>query len=343
MSRRGPLRTKLVRCGLIVGLIMVSYYCNNYFARTGGNIPGNIDDQTIRKKLPRIPNILIAGTQKAGTSWLFYYLQQHEDICPPKPMGADYPDSSSKEVHFFDHDNRFSQGLEFYQRCWEHCQRNSSFIMDATPNYLLYPERIRQVYDEQGATADLKIILILREPTSRELAAYRMGMNHIISPNKHKDRPTAKTVIDNKGDILGFEDYINKKYHPKYWHLWRKWALRPGLSLYGPVLKRWFDAFNREQILVLVFDELQSNTTAFAERTRQFLGLSSSIPLQFPPAVNSNANKTVSSFPPPPCSEQTTVARLFEQSNSQLYDLLERYPGPEMEQRPFPKFEFRCK
>jgi hypothetical protein len=108
------------------------------------------------------------------------------------------------------------------------------------------------------------------------------------------------------------------------------------------MLKRWFRAFDRKQILVLAFDELKTNITAFSDRIRQFLGLSY-VPLEFPAAVNSNAKKNVSSFPLPPCPEQRRVANFFERSNAQLYELLELSPGPEMEQRPFPKFEFHCK
>ena len=37
------------------------------------------------------------------------------------------------------------------------------------------------------------------------------------------------------------------------------------------------------------------------------------------------------------------MQRLFEKHNEELYNLIEQYPGPSMEQHPFPKFNYRIK
>ena len=44
--------------------------------------------------------------------------------------------------------------------------------MDATPDYLTYPERIYETYSQANALPTLKVMLVIREPVSRELSLY---------------------------------------------------------------------------------------------------------------------------------------------------------------------------
>ena len=82
-----------------------------------------------------------------------------------------------KEVHFFDDDARYQQGPAFYSRKFQHCkaERGSNLVMDATPNTLLYPQRVYDTYSEVGgikALSKVKLIAILRDPISREKSLY---------------------------------------------------------------------------------------------------------------------------------------------------------------------------
>ena len=313
-------------CAVLV-LVALSLYMNDIavvWLRT---------NQAHTKTANRIPNILIAGAQKAGTSWTYHYLQPHEHICTPKFFGSTYPDSSLKEVHFFDHYKRYQKGLSFYQSRWTHC--HSRFLMDSTPNYMAHPERIRKVYDEQGTAAQLKIIFVLREPVSREISSYNFQRDLLV---QHKETAYERRDLLRFGtirrrrnsNVRTFEEYIQFRYH-------RLGLQAYELSLYGSLLERWFQLFDRKQILVLSFDELRTNATSFAQRVTQFLQIDT--PLALPTGQESNKSKK---WADPPCAAQKPLADVFEPWNEKLYDLLQQNPGPEMEQRPFPKFQNRC-
>ena len=53
-----------------------------------------------------LPNFLVIGTQKAGTTALYYYLLGHPDIYL----------SPQKEAKFFVIDERYADGLQHYER-----------------------------------------------------------------------------------------------------------------------------------------------------------------------------------------------------------------------------------
>jgi hypothetical protein len=273
----------------------------------------------------RIPNVLVAGSQKAGTSWIFHYLESNHEVCTPIPLGETYPDLSLKEVHFFDMNTRYKRGLSFYQSRWRHCGVKK-IILDSTPNYMLHPDRVRKTYDKQGTADDVKLIFVLREPVSREISSYNFQVDLILS------NITDSWLSDTRkpgGGVRNFEEYLARK------ERMGRGTVPFQFSLYGPHLKKWFDMFDRKQILVLSFDELRSNRTAFSERIRQFLMISDV--LELPGKDNQSTSAAV-----PSCELQKELAKRFESSNAELYALLEKHPGPEMEQRPFPKFESPC-
>jgi len=53
----------------------------------------------------RLPQCLIIGVRKGGTRALLEFLNLHPDV-----------QAERREVHFFDNDNRFRRGLEWYRR-----------------------------------------------------------------------------------------------------------------------------------------------------------------------------------------------------------------------------------
>ncbi|HXS47682.1 MAG TPA: sulfotransferase domain-containing protein, partial [Solirubrobacterales bacterium] len=100
-----------------------------------------------------LPDFLIIGAQKGGTTSLHAYLSEHRRVSP----------SSTKEVHFFDH--AYDRGLGWYRA---HFQRSAkaplSLSGEATPYYLfhpLVPARVAETLPES------RLIVILRDPVDR--------------------------------------------------------------------------------------------------------------------------------------------------------------------------------
>ena len=260
-----------------------------------------------------LPNILLAGVQKSASTSIANYLFD-AGVCRPRVFDSE-PAYYRKEVHFFNNPGRYEQGLQFYRRRFDDCS-HEKFVMDATPETFLYPERVHSTYSSArvGQTdfvANLKIIVTLREPVARELSWY----NHQIKQKK----------IQN----ISFEEYATD--------LSRSLSSTKNDGYYAHFLAKWFRLFPRKNILVLSYDEVKANPTKVLWRIRTFLGLSAAStdpnPLRQLNTQNSSAKVLL-----PSCDVQKTLADVFESENQKLYDLMDSTPGNFFEQQPFPKF-----
>lgn len=106
----------------------------------------------------RMPDFLIVGAQKAGTTTLHHYLSLHPDIHFPE----------KKEIHFFDKKNINSDNVFKYSKNFSQA-KSSQFCGEATPIYMYYPEALHNIHREIG---DLKIIIIVRQPVFRAYSHY---------------------------------------------------------------------------------------------------------------------------------------------------------------------------
>ena len=103
------------------------------------------------RKIRKLPDFIIIGTAKSGTTSLYNYLKQHPDIIGSKV----------KEIHFFD--SKFSKGINWYKMFFPLISTRK-LTFEATANYYTYtdiPERIRNM------NGNTKLIMIFREPLAR--------------------------------------------------------------------------------------------------------------------------------------------------------------------------------
>ena len=102
-----------------------------------------------------LPNFLICGASKSGTTTLQEVLCTHPDIFMPKKKRA-----NGREIHFFNNDKNFAKGIEWYEKQFEGWNGEKA-IGEKTPSYLCtpcVPERIHRFLP------DVKLIFILRHP-----------------------------------------------------------------------------------------------------------------------------------------------------------------------------------
>ena len=172
---------------------------------------------TTQTSLPHyLPNILLVGAQKAGTSavasWLF-----DNGICRSL---------NGKEVHFFDHKEKYKLGSDYYIKQFQHCNKGG-LSMDATPNTLIFPEKVYKTYNEvynassstpsHEQSQQLKIIVTLREPISRQLSRYNhMKLLYIKGSTKDWVKEVAYNIYNNSSNnnhtrqVMPFDTYVEK-------------------------------------------------------------------------------------------------------------------------------------
>jgi len=188
-----------------------------------------------------LPNFIIAGALKGGTTSLYYFLRQHPEVFM----------SSLKEPRYFAYepDNPLhadGAGLHFpvktlpeYAALFEAAVGGEKAIGEASPHYLISPvapARIKELLPE------VKLIFILRDPVKRANSvywhSYRLGQ---------EDRPIEQALTE--------EEY----------------AVQHGL--YYRYLRGWFDLFDPAQIKVILFDDFQRNALATFQDVCRFLGI----------------------------------------------------------------------
>mmetsp|Transcript_7232 Transcript_7232/g.21459 ORF Transcript_7232/g.21459 Transcript_7232/m.21459 type:complete len:399 (-) Transcript_7232:495-1691(-) len=289
----------------------------------------------------QLPNVLLVGAQKAGTTALASMLYQ-SGVCKPEVFGND-PAYYSKEVHFFDRPNRFRQGPSFYARRFRHCA-NSNLAMDATPAYFSFADRIRTTYDAVGnnQSEGLKILMIIREPIARELSVYNHKA-YMYGKNKHNNT-FANDIAWENGDILSFAEYAERTrghINPNGTCRSEKQRARPYsfqycFGLYASHLENWLKFFDSTNILVLAYDELLSDEEQIKRRVQMFLNFEKDV--QMGKIEKRNVKKSGNKIDLPSCSMQSKLVATYRASNEALYKLLRTKSEPEMEQRPFPRF-----
>jgi len=343
----------------IVAVLIVIIALNNILLQrtlmeSGGNqslpiILHEGEDGSDNVSTLRLPNVLLIGVQKGGSSALANSLFDH-GICRPRTFQGE-PYYWSKEVHLFDKKDRLQRGPAFYASRFEHCFSDAGSMgqlaMDATPNYLPYAEEVRRMYESVGGdqAESLKVIVSLREPVSRDLSLYNHKANEFREKSENFEFwrgvvDFKKSELLGRSELMSFSDYVAKKCLPSinatYGTCTYRGHVNQCLGLYEYFLKRWMRLFRHDQILVVAYDELVRDQAKVLWRLRTFLGLSD----QLGPdeVASSNTQSSEHKISSPPCGAQERLARAYKAANNNLYALLESKRGPSMEQRPFPKF-----
>jgi hypothetical protein len=100
------------------------------------------------------------GAQKAGTTWLYYVLREHEKILFP----------AGKEVHFWD--RHLAKGVEWYNALFQ--GNSDQWMGEITPAYAILPNKI--VAKIGHHFPDLRLIYIIRNPIQRAWSSAKMAL-----------------------------------------------------------------------------------------------------------------------------------------------------------------------
>mmetsp|Transcript_93493 Transcript_93493/g.140275 ORF Transcript_93493/g.140275 Transcript_93493/m.140275 type:complete len:461 (-) Transcript_93493:35-1417(-) len=273
-----------------------------------------------------LPNVLFVGAPQSGVMEVSEWLYSNTNVCPPKILEGDF-ESTNTAVGYWNRPNPMNLGLSWYAKRFKHCE-DAEIIMDATPHYFHVSGPIYQTYHQIGkhAPRHLKIVMILREPTEREYWEY------VKSP-----QPKLRT----------FESYLSDIVAPCYF------GEQPtvpnqfcniGASNYAKFVQQWFERFERKNILVLNFEELESSPKQALGRLEAFLGYTKmprgASTLMMPESSKSSSvGKTIQASNLPGCAAQHVLQTIFEDWNEDLYTLLKKHKGPKVEQQPFQEFE----
>lgn len=110
------------------------------------------------KTMGKLPDFIIMGEMKCGTTALYRYITEHPKVKPAR----------RKELAFFN--AHYDKGMEWYKSQFPDCE--NCMTGEAT-GYLKFPEVAPKVYD---TVPNVKLILILRNPVDRAYSHYHMHL-----------------------------------------------------------------------------------------------------------------------------------------------------------------------
>jgi hypothetical protein len=207
-----------------------------------------------------LPDFLIIGAMKCGTTSLYAYLGLHPSIVR----------AEEKELRYFD--LHYGRGPAWYraqfptERLLERTGRRlggRALTGEGCPDYLVHP---LAPYRVRGLLPDVRMIVLLREPVERAISHH----NHMVDVGiedlpfeeaieREPERLARDLARLDRFPLHRCEEFLNYSYLAR--------------GRYAEQLEVWFSAFHRDQFLIMDSESLFADTEATLARACEFLGL----------------------------------------------------------------------
>lgn len=255
-----------------------------------------------------LPDFIIIGTQRGGTTSLYNYLAEHHNF------GA----ASIKEVHFFD-TLRFQRGPGWYrahfplllQKYYFQSVQKQDFITgEASPYYLFHPHAPKRI---AKVLPQVKLIVMLRNPVDRAYSHYY----HEIEVGDEKLISFEEAIACEEERLKGeLEKMMMNENYESYNHRHFSYLAR---GIYVDQLQAWMKFFPAEQILIIKSEDFYAYPAAVLKQILAFLNLTV-LDSKEPKKEYKQYNGTK-----PPQMNADTRKRLieyFEPHNARLYEFV---------------------
>lgn len=199
-----------------------------------------------------LPNFLIVGAAKSGTSALYNYLREHPQVFMPNQKelryfsSIDHQENNGPDVYKFN----CVTSLEEYKQHFSEVNEEIA-IGEASPQYLYYPETASHI---NKILPNIKIIIILRNPVERAYSAYLHAL---------------RDWHENEKDFL-------KALHREDERIAAGWPMLfhyVHAGFYYHQLLHYFKLFPRSNIQVIIYDDFVKSPNKVIKDLFIFLGV----------------------------------------------------------------------
>ncbi len=192
------------------------------------------------------------GAAKCGTSKIAQLLSAHPEVCLSEPKDIQYFNKKASYV-FEDGNPNFGKSTEWYFKHFNHCKTDS--IRGEFSTTYIYCEEAPAIIAKHFP--EIKLLAAIRHPAERAYSHYLM-----LNQFQQKENRPFDLVINQE------KEYIEK-------------------GLYAKQLKRFYDHFPKEQILVIRNEALRNQAGETTKRLYNFIGID---PNFVPENISSNFN-----------------------------------------------------
>lgn len=186
-----------------------------------------------------LPNALLIGVRKGGTRALLRAMDLNPNI-----------HTVSKEVHFFDRDENYKKGIEWYRKKmpFVSTEATGQIIMEKTPAYFVTPSVPGRIYN---MSKTVKLLVVVRNPTRRSISDY--------------------TQLKSKNPSMPpFEEYVTTDEDQKILKV-NETCVRIGV--YCKHLQNWLKYFPLKQFHFVSGEKLSSDPVPELQNVERFLNL----------------------------------------------------------------------
>lgn len=209
----------------------------------------------------RLPDFIIIGAAKAGTTSLYKQLSAHPGLFLSTP----------KEPEFFARDDRFAAGIDSYAKLFAGA-RPDQLCGEASTLYSLSPLFPQTAARMAAAVPGVKLIYMLREPVSRAYSYYvQLTKNYQNASRDYRvHRRFEECLFPERFPARAPREKFLASFDS---HLPDLPELMLGGSRYADQIAAYLAHFSRDQILFVTFEEFLSDRAAVVGRICAFLGV----------------------------------------------------------------------
>ena len=245
-----------------------------------------------------LPDFLVIGTQRGGTTSLFQALQRHPGI-----QGAPV-----KEVHYFDaHEDH---GEDWYRAHFP-VRAEGGRVGEATPYYLFHPRCPASVH---AMLPEARLVVVLRDPVERAVSHHR----HEVRWGQEPEADLARSLALESERTRGEEERLLRE-PGSFSHAHNHWSYR-ARGEYARQLRAWLEHYPREQLHMVLSERLFAEPERELARVQEHVGVEPRDLGSFPHA---NSARGADLDP----ATRAELTEHYRPHNQELAELLGEDPG----------------
>lgn len=232
-------------------------------------------------------HLFIVGAQRSGSTYLYHVLSTHPQVLMARP--------ARPEPKFFLDGERYALGRQHYEQTYFSAPPpGTRYFGEKSTSYIESPTAARRI---QSFYPDARILMILRDPVERAWSNFRFSVEHGLD---QLDFEAALAAEPERLRDATFATSVNP-----YAYRWR--------GHYFDFIEDYSRLFNRDQICILIFEEIVGNV-AETQNLYRWLGVDDTV---VPASLGEvfNATRTRCEMPP---AARASLIRGYEKSLERL-------------------------
>ena len=198
----------------------------------------------------RLPNLIIAGVPKAGSTSLYYWLAAHPEV---------YSASCKETFYFIDRDSSLLRpeanynlhGLERYESFFPDCPEDIKIVLEATPHYI-YQQTALNFF--ANCNPQPHVVFLLRKPSQRIFSSFSFVQNNLaLLDSKLTFEQVTDLLLDETGSLIKNLNY------PQDDNIYQWLDVQLEKGYYYKQIAPWLELFPSEKIHIILFEEMIAN------------------------------------------------------------------------------------